>query len=539
MENLLMATPIPINRCRFNPAEVIRATGAVVQAIDGSSVFGARDLSFNGVSIDTRSIQPGALFIALRGVRDGHEFTREAAARGAGAAIVERGRTDPALPCFEVEDTLAALGALARFHLNRMRALRPVPTIAIGGAAGKTTTKELTAALARALFGEILATPGNLNNLIGVPMTILTLTDAHRAAVLESGTNRRGEIERLARIVAPDVALVLNVDVEHTEGLGSLEGVADEEAALFGTARIAIVGTAESMLLARIPAGMPMLKFGATADAAVRLASRVVVAPGRQRIALALARGLTADGVDGTLEANLGMLGAASAMNAAAAVAAVAAAYARPLGRADLGAMARALAAVEPVAGRLSTREVAGVIVIDDTYNANPRSVRVALEAARETANGLGTRLIVALGDMLELGALAPAMHAEAVRDLYRARPDACIAVGQEMAAAIRQVDSSADSAGESATQSSAAQSSTVESGAAEARAAESGGAAEARAAESADDIPVRPPVVELAADSVIAATAVRGLVRTGDVLLVKGSRGIAMERIIDALAAA
>src|SRR6202035_4237435 len=116
----------------------------------------------------------------------------------------------------------------------------------------------------------------------------------------------------------------------------------------------------------------------------------------------------------------------------------------------DLAAIGRALAAVEPVAGRLSTREVAGVIVIDDTYNANPRSVRVALEAARETADGLGTRLIVALGDMLELGALAPAMHAEAVRDLYRARPDACVAVGPEMAAAIRMVESDGGHASES-----------------------------------------------------------------------------------------
>jgi UDP-N-acetylmuramoyl-tripeptide--D-alanyl-D-alanine ligase len=491
-----MATPIPINRCRFNPAEVIRATGA--------SFSGAQQTDFIGVSIDTRSLVPGNLFIALRGVRDGHEFVPEAAARGAAAALVERGRSTAALPCFEVEDTLAALGGLARFHLNRMRAHRPVPTIAIGGAAGKTTTKELTAALARALFGEILATPGNLNNLIGVPMTILTLTDAHRAAVLECGTNRRGEIERLARIVAPDVALVLNVDVEHTEGLGSLEGVADEEAELFDTAGVAITGTSETLLLARIPRGMPRLTFGATGEADVRLASRVVVAPGRQRIALALARALTADGVGAALEANLGLLGAASAMNAAAAVAAVSAAWARPLGRNDLGAMARALAAVAPVAGRLSTREVAGVIVIDDTYNANPRSVRVALEAARETADGLRTRLIVALGDMLELGALAPAMHAEAMRDLYRARPDACVAVGPEMAAAIRKIESAAGS----------------------------------RATESDADAPPRPPVLEHAADSATAGVAVRSLVRAGDVLLVKGSRGIAMERIIDALAA-
>ena len=481
-----MATPIPENRCGFSTTEVIRAT---------SARYVGKEMSFEAVSIDSRSIASGALFVALRGVRDGHEFLGAAAARGATGALVERGRSHPALECFEVDDTLSALGALARFHLNRTRAHHQLPTIAIGGAAGKTTTKELTAAIARALFGEILATPGNLNNLIGVPMTILTLTDAHRAAVLECGTNQRGEIEKLARMVAPDVALVLNVDVEHTEGLGSLEGVADEEAELYLTAGVAIVGTAEAMLLARIPLGMKAVKFGASTDTEVRLASRVVVTPGRQRITIALARLMTADGVDGALEANLRLLGAASAMNAAAALAAVIAAYARPLGRNDLAAIGRALAAVEPVAGRLSTREVAGVVVIDDTYNANPRSVRVALEAARETADGLRTRLVVAIGDMLELGHLAQSMHREAVRDIFRTRSDACVAVGPEMAAALDAI------------------------------------------AHDGDLLP-RPALLERAPDSLAASTIVRNFVRPGDVLLVKGSRGIAMERIIEALAA-
>jgi UDP-N-acetylmuramoyl-tripeptide--D-alanyl-D-alanine ligase len=480
-----MATPIPVNRCRFSAADVIRATGA--------TFTGAQGMIFDGVGLDSRSIGPGNLFIALRGVRDGHEFLNAAATRGAAGALVERGRSNPLLACFEVDDTLKALGSLARFHLNRVRAHHSLPTIAIGGAAGKTTTKELTAAMARALFGEILATPGNLNNLIGLPMTILTLTDSHHAAVLECGTNQRGEIAQLAAIVSPDVALVLNVDVEHTEGLGSLEGVADEEAELFKTARIAIAGTTESMLLARIPAAMRTIKFGAGADADLRLASRVIVSPGRQRIAIALARWITAEGVDAAVEANLGLIGAASAMNAVAGLAAVSAACARPLLRNDLAAISRALATVQPVPGRLATREIADVIVIDDTYNANPRSVRVALAAARETADGLGARLVVALGDMLELGSLSPAMHAEAVRDLYRVKPDACIAVGPEITAAVHKI----------------------------------GG----------DDV-IRPPAMELANDSIVAASIVRDLVRPGDVLLVKGSRGIAMERIIDALAA-
>jgi UDP-N-acetylmuramoyl-tripeptide--D-alanyl-D-alanine ligase len=179
-------------------------------------------------------------------------------------------------------------------------------------------------------------------------------------------------------------------------------------------------------------------------------------------------------------------------MNAVAGLAAVSAALGRPLLRNDLAAVSRALATVQPVPGRLATSEVSDVIVIDDSYNANPRSVRVAIAAARETADGLRTRLIVALGDMLELGSLSHVMHVEAVRDLYRARPDACVAVGPEIAAAVHEV--------------------------------------------GADDV-ARPSVVELAGDSIAAASIVRDLIRPGDVLLVKGSRGIAMERIIDGLA--
>ncbi|MGH7248402.1 MAG: Mur ligase domain-containing protein, partial [Pseudomonadota bacterium] len=178
-----MATPIPENRCVFTADEIVRASGAA------ASGAGAAPTQVEGVSIDSRTVARGALFVALRGIRDGHEFIDAAAARGAAAALVERGRAHSTLPCLEVNDTLEALGALARFHLERIRGTHPLPLAAIGGAAGKTTTKELTAALVRALYGDILATPGNLNNLIGVPMTVLTLTPRERAAVIECGTN--------------------------------------------------------------------------------------------------------------------------------------------------------------------------------------------------------------------------------------------------------------------------------------------------------------------------------------------------------------
>lgn len=476
-----MATTIPANQCGLTADEIIRATAAQPSG-------DAANVRTTSVSIDTRTITPGALFVALRGVRDGHEFLRTAAERGAAAAVVERGRGSSALPCFEVDDPLAALRALAHHHLDRARAANPLAVIAVGGAAGKTTTKELTAAVVRALFGDTLATPGNLNNLIGVPMTALTLRENHRAAVLECGTNQPGEIPLLAATLRPDVALVLNVDIEHTEGLGSLEGVADEEAALFAPARIAVTSADEPLLLARIPAQKRHFTFGTSSDADVRLNRRIVVAPGRQQIWLVLPPATVAPGLEPRLDATLNLLGAACASNAAAAVAAALAAWNRPLGPAQLDAIARSLESVAPVEGRLRTREARGVVIIDDSYNANPRSVRAALAAARETADGLKTRLVVALGDMLELGGLSAAMHAEAIRDILAARPSACIAVGAEMAAAI-------------------------------------GACADANRSHTV-----------LARNSEAAASIVRDIVRPGDVLLVKGSRGIAMERIIEAL---
>ena len=244
-----MATPIPVNQCKFSAAEIVSATGATYR--------GDPNIRIKGVSLDSRKIKLHQLFVALRGVHDGHDFIDEAAKLEASAAIVERGRASDKLPCFEVDDTLVALGQLAAHHLERTRKEHELRVIAVGGAAGKTTTKELTAAIARGLFGEVLATIGNLNNLIGVPMTLFALTGADRAAVIECGTNRPGEIAKLAAIVRPDVALVLNADVEHTEGLGSLEGVADEEAALFTTAKIAVTGADETLLRERIPAGPP------------------------------------------------------------------------------------------------------------------------------------------------------------------------------------------------------------------------------------------------------------------------------------------
>ena len=480
-----MATPIPTNQCEFMLSEVLDATAGTLARASSSVPVD----TFRGVSIDTRSINPGALFVALQGAAaDGHDYLQPAVARGATAAIVADGRRHPALDCIEVGDTLDALGRLARRHLSRTRDSRELPLIAIGGAVGKTTTKELTAAVARALFGSTLSTPGNLNNLIGVPMTIFTLTGDHCAAVLECGTNTRGEIPKLAQIVQPDVAMVLNVDLEHSEGLGTLDDIADEECALFSTAaRYAVASADEPMVLARIPKQMRRITFGKAPDADVRLASRS--AGPRSRIRIAISPAMVAAGVEPFIETEIALLGESAALNCTAAIAGGAAMRDRPLESRELAALADAIARVKPVAGRLASTAINGITVIDDSYNSNPRSIRAALAAAREVADNLGARLVIAMGDMLELGEQSAAAHQQAVGDILRVRPAAFVAVGPEM--------------------------------------------------NSACAIAARDPAgagISTAPDSLAAAGVVKGLLRRGDVLLVKGSRGIAMERIIEQL---
>jgi UDP-N-acetylmuramoyl-tripeptide--D-alanyl-D-alanine ligase len=480
-----MATPIPANQCVFSASEIVSATGAFFS--------GDSSLHITGVSIDTRSLNPGALFVALRGARDGHDFLDAAARAGAAATVVGRGQRHINLPSFEVDDTLSALGALARHHVYRIRSVSPLPVVAIGGAVGKTTTKEFTAAAMRVLFGEILATPGNLNNLIGVPMTLLTLTGRHRAAVLECGTNRAGEIQRLSNILRPDIALVLNADIEHTEGLGSLEGVADEEAALFAQARCAIIASGEELLSARIPAGMRTVIFGADPGADMQLVFRATLAGGRQQIRFCLAPWMIEPGLSPYLDTTLNLIGEPIAQNAAAALLAAAIAWGRPFNSAEVAALCCALESVRGESGRLTTRQLNGIVIIDDSYNANPRSVRAALTAARETADMLHARLVVALGDMLELGELSRAMHLAAVRDVLAVRPDEFVAVGHEFVGAVEHL-------------------------------CEDGG---------------MPLKAHLARDSVEAAALVLSIIRRNDVLLLKGSRGIEMERVIDSLSTA
>ena len=477
-----MATPIPKNSCEFTLDEIASATGGTLFA-DGR-------IRTRGVSIDTRNLEAGALFFALRGNTDGHNYLRAASQHGAVAAIVERGRRDTSLACIEVDDTLVALGQLANHHLKRIRAVHPIPSISIGGAAGKTSTKEITAALAQAVFGATLSTPGNLNNRIGVPTTLLSLTKDHRAMVIECGTNLRGEISRLAAIVEPDVAMVLNVDLEHSEGLGTLENIADEEAAIFSsTKRAAIIPVDDSMLIPRVPSHLQTITFGPDENAFVRLMDRSITAQGRTSISIRIAPSMVIDGVEPTLRAELRMIGAAAAMNCVAALAAVASASRERLRFENLRAMEVALASIEAVPGRLATKEIGGIVIIDDSYNAQPPSVRIAIAAAREVADRLDARLVIVLGDMLELGDFTTSAHLEAVRQAIAARPAVFIAIGEATCSA----------------------------------------AAELKEPGSE---------IRLCKDSVKAAQVATEIVRPGDVVIVKGSRGIQTERVVEALSA-
>ncbi len=477
-----MATTIPTNAAEFTLAEVALATNG--------EAFGNGSLKVRGVSIDSRNLRGGELFVALRGVADGHNFLAQAAQRGASAALVERGRRIAEIACVEVDDTLVALGRLAHHHVDRMRGAGTIPLITIGGAAGKTTTKEITAALARAVFGATLSTPGNLNNLIGVPMTLLMLTEEHRAMVIECGTNTRGEIPRLAEIVAPDVAMVLNVDLEHTEGLGSIEEIADEEAAIFAhTKNAAVIPTDDARIALRVPSNLPTVTFGVSDEAKVRLVERAVTAHGRAAIVIRLDKSMVEPRVEPVIRAELSLIGRSGAMNCTAAVAAIAAASPIPLRADQLRAMETVLAEIQPVPGRLAVNEIGGIVIIDDSYNAQPPSVRIGLEAAREVAKRLDARLVIALGDMLELGALAKPAHAVAVQDVFASNPAVFLAIGEETCAA----------------------------------------AAAARPRQHDCDL-------RLCADREEAAWLICGLVRKGDVVLVKGSRGIGTDRIVEVL---
>ena len=359
------------------------------------------------VHSDTRTLQPGDLFVALKGERfDAHDFLPQARAAGAAAGLAERGLAEAGLPGLQVDDSLQALQQLAAAWRRSI----PVLLIAVTGSNGKTTVTQMIASILRAWLGDAaFATQGNLNNHIGVPLTLLRLratpTMAHRVGVVELGTNHVGEIARLARLAAPQLALINNAQREHQEFLHGLEAVARENGsvieALGPQGRVVLpADDACTPIWRRLAGARPMLSFALDAGADVR-----GQAQWRQdRWALAI------EAPQGRVETEVAIGGRHNARNAVAAAACALAAGA------PADAVARGLAAFVPVQGRSRTLKVSwqgrALTLVDDAYNANPDSVLAAIDVLAELP---GPRWLV-LGDMVEVGEQGPSFHDEVGR---------------------------------------------------------------------------------------------------------------------------
>jgi UDP-N-acetylmuramoyl-tripeptide--D-alanyl-D-alanine ligase len=455
---------------RLTLAEVVRGTR-------GALVGGRLDGVITGVSIDSRTCGAGDAFFAIRGPhQDGHAFIGHARARGAVCAVASRlpsglGANDE-FAVVLVEDTTAALQRLAAFHRRRFA----IPVVAVTGSNGKTTTKELVATVLSARR-RVLKPTGSYNNQWGVPLTLLALGPEHEAAVLELGMNAFGEIAMLAHLCEPTVGVVTTIAPAHLEGVGSIEGVQKAKGELVEAippGGLVVLNADEPLVLALATrARGRVMTYGQSDQADVRLGD-VALADG------ALAFRLIAG--HATADVRLPLAGRHNAWNAAAA-----AAVGLALG-VQLDEAAAALALAAPVKGRLVWREAGGVRVLDDTYNANPASVRAALDALREAPGG-GRRWVI-LGDMLELGIHTEAAHREVGAWLAALPVAGLAAVGPAMRVA--------------------------------AEAARAGGC----------------PDVATFAEPAEAAQHVAARVACGDRVLVKGSRGMRMEGAVDALLA-
>jgi UDP-N-acetylmuramoyl-tripeptide--D-alanyl-D-alanine ligase len=468
-----MAAPaIPLSR-------LLESThGTLVAGVAGSAVV------FSGAGIDSRAVKPGTLFFAVKGDRfDGHDFAAQAVASGASGVVVARGRAagldvgDAAL--VEVDDPVAALGALARAHRLALRDLR---IVAVTGSNGKTTTKEILGAILASSVGNdaVLKTEGNLNNHLGVPLTLLKLAPQHRFAVVEMGMSGLGEIAYLTGLTRPDVAVITNIAGVHLEQLGSLENVAKAKAEIFGglgAEGSGVYPAKEALLngLVTLPATRRRT-FGPTGSGATVSYDNVQVGPRGLQLQLRI------ESASAVLElaARLPLIGRHNASNAAAATAA---ALALGIGE---GAILDGLNRAQPAKHRAQLVAVGDRTVLDDCYNAAPPSMKAALDALCDITPK-GAQKIAVLGDMLELGADSAPLHAE-IGAYAATRVDQLITLGPQSAA----MDDAA------------------------------------RAKLGARLWHTEDPAA--------AAARVREVSRAGDVILVKASRGMRLERVIDAL---
>lgn len=447
---------------------MMRRTLASVAAATGGRLAGPADTAVTGVSFDSRHLMPGALFVALPGARvDGHDFLAEAAARGAAAALVSR-PVETALPCVIVADTLAALGRLATGE----RAAAPWRLVAVTGSVAKTTTKDMLATLLATTF-PTAATHGNRNSEIGFPAEICNLPGSPEWMVAELGMSHAGELDRLGAIAAPDALVYTVVAPVHLEFFPSLDAIAAAKAELIPHLR-------RDGLLVLNRADARMAAFaghfaGRTVGYGLAGESDVWIAEYSSRGLQGSTFTLQGSGHDISIE--LPLAGTHQAANLLAAATAALA----------LGVPAPAIA---PAAARLEapphrgvvSRLAGGAVLFDDSYNASPLAMARVLELLAETPG----RRVAVLGEMLELGATAAALHRE-IGEAAGAAADIVIAVGGEAAAEL------ARAAGPSACH---------------------------------------------VADAATALNRVSALLRPGDTVLVKGSRGIALDGVVDGLLA-
>lgn len=438
------------------------------------------------LTTDSRAARGGSVFVALVGENfDGNDFSDDAISRGARVVVCSRGRAldRRGVAFVEVDDTTRALGDIAAAHRRRF----DIPVVAITGSNGKTTTKELLRSILAETYGEdaVLATAGNFNNLVGLPLTVMHLTARHRVAVLEMGMNAPGEIARLTEIARPTHGLITCVASAHLEGLGTIEGIARAKGELFaglGPDATAVVNLDDARVagLVRELHHGRNLRYGTGGSVHVGAVDEVSLARARFELVFEDVDGARESGGAQRRIIELPLGGRHNTQNAVAA-----AACARSLGLTP-DDIARGLAGAEPPPMRVAVETLAnGVCIVNDAYNANPHSFTAALATLAEGAEG---RAIVVLGEMLELGSQAAQLHCQAGRDAAGVDPVLLCALGEHAVDVAR-------------------------------------GAVEAGM--TADRVLVSGSYADI-------ARAIAGVWRSGDAVLVKGSRGARMERVVE-----
>ena len=385
-------------------------TSCMATVVDGR-LLGA-DVAFSSVSTDSRTIAKDALFVALQGPNfDGHEYLQAAKERGAVAALVSR-EIDISIPQVLVTDVLGALSEYARVWRSQFG----FPVIGVTGSNGKTTVKEMIGSIMKQL-GSVLVTRGNLNNHIGVPLTLLELNDTHQSAVIEMGANHKGEIAALSRLSAPNIGIITNAGAAHLEGFGGMEGVAIGKGELYlalpehGVAIINADDQYAEYWRSHCNAGS-VITFGMDAVADFN-AKNIAVHSDHSQFEL--------HSPHGSIAIRLHLAGKHNVRNA---VGAAAAAYAAG---ATLEQIQEGLSIMRPVGGRLQIKQaINGAALIDDSYNANPSSMRAGIDALRSLP---GKHWLV-MGEMMELGADTQRLHAEIGAHARNAGIEKLFAVG-------------------------------------------------------------------------------------------------------------